>query len=50
MRLLDIQLALPALILVIAIASALGGGLTNTMLALSVAFIPSLTRLVRAET
>lgn len=50
MRILDVQLALPGLVLVIAIATALGGGLTNTMLALSIAFVPSLARITRAET
>jgi peptide/nickel transport system permease protein len=50
MRILDVMLALPGLILVIALATALGGGLTKTMLALSVVFIPSLARITRAET
>ncbi|MEU6642628.1 dipeptide/oligopeptide/nickel ABC transporter permease/ATP-binding protein [Saccharomonospora sp. NPDC046836] len=50
MRLLDIQLALPGLVLVIAVASALGGGTVNTMLALAIAFVPGLARVVRGET
>jgi len=50
MRVLDVLLALPGLVLVIALATALGGGLTNTMLALSIVFVPSLARITRAET
>lgn len=50
MRLLDVLLALPALVFVIAISTALGGGLNQTMLALSLAFVPTLARIARAET
>ena len=50
MRIMDGILAIPALILALAIAGVLGPGLTNAMVALSIVFIPSFTRLVRAQT
>jgi len=50
MRIMDGILAIPALILALAIAGVLGPGLTNAMIALSIVFIPSFTRLVRAQT
>ena len=49
MRVMDIILAFPALILAMAIASFLGPDLTNTMLAISVVHIPKYTRLARSE-
>jgi peptide/nickel transport system permease protein len=49
MRLVDVILAFPALILAMAIASFLGPDLTNTMLAISVVHIPKYTRLARSE-
>jgi peptide/nickel transport system permease protein len=49
MRLMDIILAFPPLILAMAIASFLGPDLTNTMLAISVVHIPKYTRLARSE-
>jgi len=49
MRVVDVILAFPALILAMAIASFLGPDLTNTMLAISVVHIPKYTRLARSE-
>ena len=48
MRLMDIMLALPSLLLAIVIASILGPGLTNAMIAVSVVAIPHYARLTRA--
>ncbi|SLN76159.1 nickel transporter permease [Oceanibacterium hippocampi] len=50
MRLSDIFLAFPKLILAIAFAAALGTGLENMIIAISVANWPGYARLVRAET
>jgi peptide/nickel transport system permease protein len=50
MRVMDGILSIPALILALAIAGVLGPGLTNAMIALTIVFIPSFTRLVRAQT
>ncbi len=49
MRITDMFLAFPALILAIAIAASLGRDLTNTMIALSTVFWPWYARLVRAQ-
>ncbi|MDR3429604.1 MULTISPECIES: ABC transporter permease subunit [Silvimonas] len=49
MRLMDIMLALPSLLLAIAIVAVLGPGLVNTMLALSIVTLPSYVRLTRAS-
>ena len=49
MRLSDIFLAFPKLILAIAFAAALGTGLENAILAISIANWPGYARLVRAE-
>ena len=48
MRLLDIFMAIPALLLAVAIQASLGVGLFNTMLAVSVAGIPATCRIMRA--
>ena len=48
MRLMDIILAFPWLLLVIAIVSILGPNLANAMLAISITIIPQYARLVRA--
>jgi len=48
MRLMDIFLALPGLLLAIAIVAVLGPGLTNAMLAIAVVLLPGYVRLVRA--
>jgi peptide/nickel transport system permease protein len=50
MRLTDIFLAFPPLLLAIAIAAALGPSFTNAMLAISLTWWPWYTRLVRAQT
>ena len=48
MRGIDILLAIPSILLAIAIASALGPGLFNVMLAVGISTIPSCARVVRA--
>ncbi|MFC2053557.1 ABC transporter permease [Chloroflexota bacterium] len=50
MRITDIFLAFPPLLLAIALASALGASFTNTMIAISFTWWPWYTRLVRAQT
>lgn len=50
MRLTDIFLAFPSLLLAIAIAAALGPSFTNAMLAIALTWWPWYTRLVRAQT
>jgi dipeptide transport system permease protein len=47
-RLMDILLALPGLLLAICIITVLGPGLVNTMIAISIGALPSYTRLTRA--
>ncbi|WP_035055657.1 ABC transporter permease subunit [Andreprevotia chitinilytica] len=49
MRLMDIMLALPSLLLAIAIVAVLGPGLGNTVLAIAVVGLPSYVRLARAS-
>ena len=49
MRLMDILLAVPALVLAMALAAALGPGLLNAMIALVVARIPAYVRLARNQ-
>jgi peptide/nickel transport system permease protein len=49
MRLTDLFLAFPALVLAIAIAATLGKSLTNTMIALATVFWPWYARLVRGQ-
>ncbi|MGB9150172.1 MAG: ABC transporter permease subunit, partial [Burkholderiales bacterium] len=48
MRLADIMLALPSLLLAVAIVAILGPGLTNTMYAIAIVSLPHYTRLARA--
>ncbi|AWK85469.1 ABC transporter permease subunit [Azospirillum thermophilum] len=48
MRLMDILLALPSLLLAVVVAAILGPGLLNAMLAVSVVVIPHYARLTRA--
>jgi dipeptide transport system permease protein len=48
MRLMDIMLALPTLLLAIAVVAVLGPGLTNAMLAVSIVLLPAFVRLTRA--
>jgi len=49
MRVLDVVLAFPFLLLAIAIVSFLGPGLTNAMLAIAIVTIPQYARVVRAS-
>lgn len=49
MRFMDIILAIPSMLLAIAIAAALGGSLMNLMLAISISSIPSYARVVRGS-
>lgn len=49
LRLMDVMLALPSLLLAIAVVAVLGPGLTNTMLAIAIVAVPGYTRLVRAS-
>ncbi|HNP70852.1 MAG TPA: ABC transporter permease [Kouleothrix sp.] len=49
MRVLDVLLAFPALLLAIAIVSVLGPGLINAMLAIAIVSIPAYARVMRAS-
>ena len=49
MRVMDVLLAFPSLILTIAIVTVLGPGLVNTLIAIGVVSIPSYARVVRAS-
>lgn len=49
MRLMDIMLALPSLLLAIVIVAILGPGLFNAMIAVSIVSLPHFTRLARAS-
>lgn len=48
MRVMDIMLAIPGLLLAICISTALGTGVWNTVLALGISFTPSSARMMRA--
>ena len=48
-RIIDTMMAFPTLILAIAIMAALGASLNNVVIALSIAFIPSPTRVIRSQ-
>ena len=48
MRLMDIILSIPALLLAVAIVAVLGPGLTNTVLAIAIVALPSYVRLTRS--
>ena len=50
MRLVDVLMAFPSVLLALSIVSLLGPSLTNAMVAVSIAFIPIYVRLVRAST
>lgn len=50
MRLCDVMLAMPGLVLALFIVAVLGPGLTNVMVALGIGGIPGVTRLVRGAT
>lgn len=47
MRLIDVMLAFPGILLAIAIAAIIGGGLTNVILAVSIVSVPEFVRLAR---
>lgn len=49
MRLMDILMAIPGLLLAVSISAALGSGIFNTALAVAVSGIPSYARIVRAN-
>jgi peptide/nickel transport system permease protein len=48
MRLMDVVLSFPSILLAIVIVSVLGASLTNAMLAIGVVFIPQMARVVRS--
>jgi len=48
MRLMDVLLALPSLLLAVAVVAVLGPGLTNTMMAIGIVGLPGYVRLTRA--
>jgi len=48
MRFMDILLAIPSMLLAIAIVAALGTSLVNVLIAISIAYIPTFARTVRA--
>lgn len=50
MRFTDILMAIPRIVLAISIASALGPGLTNAVIAVAISSIPNFARIVRAST
>ena len=49
LRLMDVMLALPSLLLAVAVVAILGPGLMNTMFAIAVVMMPHYVRLTRAE-
>lgn len=49
MRLMDIIMSIPGMLLAISIAAALGTGIVNTAIAISISNIPALTRIVRSS-
>ena len=49
MRLMDIQLSIPTILLAIAISAALGPGLFNLMVAVGISSVPTFARLLRAS-
>lgn len=49
MRLCDVMQAIPGMLLAVVISSALGNGLVNTMIALSIGRIPFICRMLRAQ-
>lgn len=50
MRFCDIMMAIPRMVMAICIATTLGPGLTNAMIAIAVSSVPSFARVVRAST
>jgi len=49
MRFIDAMMAVPPIMLALAIAAALGGGLTNVIISLSVSLVPTQVRLMRGQ-
>lgn len=49
MRVMDVMLAIPSILLAIAIVSAFGGGLVNVMIAVGISSVPSYARIVKAS-
>ncbi|KVP87124.1 peptide transporter [Burkholderia ubonensis] len=49
MRVMDVLLALPSLLLAVAVVAIIGPGLTNTMLAIAIVALPAYVRLTRAS-
>lgn len=49
MRFMDVLLAMPSILLAIAIVAALGPGLTNVLIAIGISYIPTFARVVRAS-
>ena len=50
MRVMDMMLAFPTLVLALAITAALGPSLTNALIAIGIVSMPSFARLARAQT
>ena len=50
MRLLDVFYAFPSVLLAVAISGALGPGMTNSMIALTVVFLPQIVRVAESAT
>jgi peptide/nickel transport system permease protein len=50
MRLMDMALAFPSILLAIVLIAVLGTGLTNVVIAVGATFVPNFSRLVRAQT
>jgi peptide/nickel transport system permease protein len=50
MRIMDMLYAFPAILLAIAVGASLGPGLTNTIIAVSIVFIPPVSRIAESET
>ena len=49
MRFIDAMMAVPPIMLALAIAAALGGGLTNVIISLSISLVPTQVRLMRGQ-
>ncbi len=49
MRLMDILLSFPIIVLALAIVAAIGGNLTNLVITISILFIPRFSRIIRGE-
>jgi len=49
MRIMDVFLAIPSILLAICIVAALGGNMVNLIIAIGISYIPSFARVVRAS-